>query len=49
MSKEMLECKLCGKTLKDRSVEAFMKHLIMEHNTEFVDRCEAIFYRIIKA
>jgi hypothetical protein len=43
--KEALECKLCGKILPDRSVNAFMEHLLREHNTEFIDRCETTFYK----
>jgi hypothetical protein len=43
--KEVLECKLCGKILPDRTVNAFMEHLLREHNTEFIDKCETTFYK----
>mgnify|MGYP001626496935 CR=1 FL=1 len=43
--KEVLECRLCGKILPNRSVNVFMEHLIREHNTEFIDRCETTFYK----
>lgn len=44
-----LECKLCGEILPNRSVKGFMEHLELEHNAEFVDRVEAIFYKKIEA
>ncbi|RLI46672.1 hypothetical protein DRO69_02485 [Candidatus Bathyarchaeota archaeon] len=43
--KEVLECKLCGELLPDRSVKRFMKHLLSKHQSEFVDKCERLFFK----
>jgi hypothetical protein len=39
-----LECVFCGKLIK-RSVNELMNHLTLEHNAEFVDNCEKIFFK----
>ena len=43
--KEALECKICGEIIPNRSVEAYMNHLITEHYSEFVSRCERVFFK----
>ena len=42
------KCKLCGKVVS-RSVEEFMKHLLIEHNVEFIDRVENMFFELENA
>jgi len=42
-----LKCKLCGETLPDRSVKRFMMHLLLNHQSELVDRVETHFFEIL--